>query len=87
MKRFLKKRPHQEDLPDNSVDDSLPSSSKQPCLSSENITASERMKIYKRKLKFNMKWKEKWKWMEYDQLVDGMFCGVCKKYGKPPASY
>ncbi len=24
--------------------------------------------------------------MEYDQQVDGKFCGVCKKYGKPPAS-
>ena len=24
--------------------------------------------------------------MEYDQQVDGMFCGVCKKYGRPPAS-
>lgn len=50
------------------------------------MPSTERMKMYKKKLKFNLKWKEKFKWIEYNQQVDGMFCQVCKQYGKPPAS-
>ena len=27
---------------------------------------------------------KKWLWMEYKEEEGGMFCSVCKKYGKPP---
>lgn len=45
MKRFLE-APDEQDIPESSI--AQPSGSKQPCLS-----ATERMKLYKKNLKFN----------------------------------
>ena len=41
--------------------------------------------MYNKNLKFNPKWKEKWCWIDY-MLNEGMFCAICKKYGKLPPS-
>ena len=44
------------------------------------------MKTYKQSLKYNSEWEAKWRWMEYveHEFEDGMYCTVCKQYGKPP---
>ena len=41
--------------------------------------------MYKKNLKFNPEWKETWCWIDY-MPNEGMFCAICKKYGKPPPS-
>ena len=39
---------------------------------------------YKSKLKYNPEWGRKWRWVGYDEHKGGMFCSICKKYGKQP---
>ena len=42
--------------------------------------------MYKKNLKYNFKWNDKWKWIEYSQVEGGMFCEICKKFGRLPPS-
>ena len=42
--------------------------------------------MYKKNLKFNFKWKDKRNWIEYSKVEGGMFCELCKKFGRPPPS-
>lgn len=82
-----KKRP--QSLEQDSTSASAP---KQPRLSEvEHATTSkstssvtEKMRNYKKNLKFNPKWTEDWPWIDY-QPAHGMFCATCKTYGKPPS--
>ena len=66
-------------------------SSKRPRLDEDPHTSStgnevtEKMRLYKDNLRYNPEWKKKWPWIEYKEEEGGMFCSVCKKYGKPPA--
>ncbi len=84
MKRFL--IPQE---PGNSAgaNESQPSTSKRPRQMSEGggPTVAEKMKMYKKNLKFNPKWKDKWCWIDY-LPNDGMYCSICKRFGKPPPS-
>ena len=51
------------------------------------VSASERMKSYKKSFKYNPEWKLKWKWLVIRNnkvKVACFFCSLCKKYGKPP---
>lgn len=62
------------------------SSSKRPRLDNAGSSSecTERMRQYKDNLQYNPEWKKKWLWMEYSEEEGGMFCSVCKKYGRPP---
>ena len=87
MRRFLIQE--ERSLPQDSAGtseteddhDNQPTASKRARLS-----CTEKMKVYKKNLKFNPKWGSKWHWVEYSQQEEGMFCEICRKYGKPPAS-
>ena len=76
MKRFLKPQE-----PDNSASTSQNDcdqqvTAKRPCLSGvEGTSTTEKMKMYKKNLKFNPKWKEKWCWIDY-MSNEGMFCAI-----------
>ena len=88
MKRFLISQEPGSNANASGSDGDLLTTSKRPCLSSGGggpTTAAEKMKMYKKNLKFNPKWKDKWHWIDYAPN-DGMYCSICKKFGKPPPS-
>ena len=94
MDKFVIRVSRKSSESDRSNADEPSTSSKRPCLdpqaSSRNeltparTEAAERMRLYKDNLHYNPEWKKKWLWMEYKEEEGGMFCSVCKKYGKPP---
>ena len=52
--------------------------------SSGQCSVTEKMRAYKKNMRYNPTWQTKWKWLIYDENEDGMLCSVCVKYGKPP---
>ena len=87
MKMFLIPREPDNSASTSGVNDcDQQITAKRPCQSGGGgSTTTEKMKTYKKNLKFSPKWKEKWCWIDY-MPNDGMFCAICKKYGKPPPS-
>ena len=45
-------------------------------------STTAKMRSYKKRMKYNRDWQMKWRWLLYDE--DGMYCSICRKYGKPP---
>jgi hypothetical protein len=89
MDKFVIRVSRKSSESDRSNADEPSTSSKRPRLDkgpeATNTTGevTERMRLYKDNLRFSPEWKKKWTWIEYKE-EGGMFCSVCKKYGKPP---
>ena len=47
---------------------------------------SDKKKAYKSKLTYRQQWKLKYSWIDCANAEMGMFCVICKKYGKPPGN-
>ena len=50
-----------------------------------DVTASQKKKLYKAKLSYKKDWETKYPWVYCNDAREGMFCGTCKRWGKPPA--
>jgi len=49
----------------------------------KSLLASEKKKIYKAKLSYKKEWETKYPWIICKDPNEGMFCGICKKWGSP----
>ena len=61
-------------------------SSKRLCEAAKDrhSTVTEKMRLYKKNMRYNPSWQKKWNWVVYDKNEEGMLCLVCMKHGKPP---
>ena len=41
---------------------------------------------YRHRLSYRKEWEKTYPWVFCDSPVTGMFCKICQKYGKPPAT-
>ena len=46
---------------------------------------SEKKELYKAKLSYKKNWETKYPWVYCNNASEGMFCSICKRWGKPPA--
>ena len=51
-----------------------------------NLTAKALKKVYKPKLTYRCQWESKYPWVYCEDPEKGMFCQICQKFGKPPAT-
>ena len=63
----------------------LASSSTKRSNHSSSSSSSGKMRSYKDNLLYDPAWKSKYPWMDYDSVMKGTVCIVCKAYGKVPA--
>ena len=49
------------------------------------MTTSEKKKLYMAKLTYKKEWEAKYPWVYCNDSSLGMFCGICRKWGKNPA--
>ena len=97
-KYFSKKRPREDESQDDDTDiDVLPTHGcstnvTEGCSTnltegcSSNLTAKALKKVYKSKLTYCCQWESKYPWVYCEDPEKGMFCQICQKFGKPPAT-
>ena len=47
-------------------------------------TRSEQIKLSKSRMSFNPRWLHDFPWVRHDTIIDGAYCTICEKWGKPP---
>ena len=47
-------------------------------------TRSEQIKLSRSRMSFNPQWLHDFPWARYDTMIDGAYCTISEKWGKPP---
>ena len=58
---------------------------KKQCVEVEETGSQKKKKLYKAKLSYKKDWETKYPWVYCNNASEGMFCSICKRWGKPPA--
>ena len=50
----------------------------------KKLVRTEQIKLSKKRMSFNSRLLNDFPWVRYDSIIDGAFCTVCGRWGKPP---
>ena len=56
------------------------------CPVSNKLSAHQKKKCYKKKLSYKKVWEKLYLWVQCKDPIVGMFCTLCKKWGRPSPS-
>ena len=56
------------------------------CPVSNKLSAQQKKKCYKKKLSYKKVWENVYPLVQSEDPKVGMFCALCKKWGRPPPS-